>query len=93
MPKEMDPRILGRVTEFIASLDNYEQAYESCLNAVRNNPDDTNALNRLGLFFEDQGDLYAASYCYTRALSLRREFPEAEFNLVCVRQRMLGETL
>ena len=60
---------------------------------IRADPMNADALNDLGMLLESKGELYAAACCYVDALGTRFEFPEAEFNLVCVRQRLFGGNL
>jgi Flp pilus assembly protein TadD len=91
--RDIDPQILGRLTSALKTLGNADQAIEALRLQVKKNPSNAKALNDLGMLLESRGDFYGATYCYVDALRTRPDFPEAEFNLVCVRQRLFGSTL
>ena len=80
------------MAEFVATLDHPESAYDKLMAQLRMSPDDAETLNKLGLLLEHRGEFYAASYCYVSALCVRPNFPEAEFDLFCVRQQLAGGT-
>jgi hypothetical protein len=93
VPKEVDPRILGRLADFVGGLEDPEATLVRLWQSVRNDPCDADSFNELGMLLEERGELQAAAFCYVHALHARLDFPAAEFNLVCVRQRLFGGTL
>lgn len=93
MPKDIDPRILDRLTNFVGSLTDPNAVLAGLWQSLREGAADASAMNDLGMLLEERGELYSAAFSYVRALRARPDFPAAEFNLVCVRQRLFGGTL
>jgi hypothetical protein len=92
-PRAVDPQIMGRLARAVERLGQPGKAIEILRKRVLANPRDAEALNELGMLLEAKGELYAACFCYVDALEARFEYPEAEFNLVCIRQRLFGGNL
>jgi tetratricopeptide (TPR) repeat protein len=92
-PRAVDAQIMGRLAKAVERLGQPEKAIDILRKRVLANPRDAEALNDLGMLLEAKGELYAACFCYVDALEARFEYPEAEFNLVCIRQRLFGGNL